>query len=50
MDTWRFGLSVALMGMVGTMLVLACLSGVITLLKKLFPHRPDDAPAHAQKR
>ena len=38
MDIWNFGIALALIGMVGTMLVLWFLSLLILLLKKLFPH------------
>jgi hypothetical protein len=38
MDIWTFGLTVAVLGMSGTMLVLWLLSVVIFLLKKIFPH------------
>lgn len=39
MDTWTFGWTLALLGMVGTMLVLWILSLLILLLKKIFPYR-----------
>jgi hypothetical protein len=41
MDTWTFGWTLALIGMAGTMLVLWCLSLLISLLKKLFPYTPE---------
>ncbi len=41
MDIWTFGWTVALIGMVGTMLVLWCLSLIILLLRKLFPYQPE---------
>jgi hypothetical protein len=43
MDIWTFGWTLALIGMTGTMLVLWCLSLLILLLKKIFPHRPEDS-------
>jgi Na+-transporting methylmalonyl-CoA/oxaloacetate decarboxylase gamma subunit len=39
MDIWTFGLTVACLGMGGTMLVLWLLSLLILLLKKIFPHQ-----------
>ena len=39
MDIWTFGLTVALLGMGGTMLVLWLLSLLILLLKKIFPYQ-----------
>jgi len=47
MDIWTFGLTVALLGMSGTMLVLWLLSVLILLLKKLFPYQ--DAAAETKK-
>lgn len=44
MDIWTFGLTLAVSGMAGTMIVLWAVSLCITALKKLFPHRPE-APA-----
>ena len=43
MDIWSFGLTVALVGMGGTMLVLWCLSLIVLLLKKLFPYQPEQS-------
>jgi hypothetical protein len=40
-DIWTFGLTVALTGMGGTMLVLWLLSVFILLLKKIFPYQPE---------
>jgi len=37
MDIWTFGLTVALVGGVGTVVVLWLLSLVILLLRKIFP-------------
>jgi hypothetical protein len=39
MDIWTFGWTLSLIGMVGTMLVLWCLSLLILLLKKIFPYK-----------
>jgi hypothetical protein len=38
MDIWTFGITVAFLGMAGTMVVLWVLSLLILLLKKIFPH------------
>ncbi|HZD41971.1 MAG TPA: OadG family protein [Terriglobales bacterium] len=40
MDVWSFGFTVAIIGMGGTMLVLWCLSILVLLIKKIFPHQP----------
>jgi Na+-transporting methylmalonyl-CoA/oxaloacetate decarboxylase gamma subunit len=45
MDTWTFGLTLAVIGMVGTMLVLWILSLLIVLMKKVFPYQPEESPA-----
>jgi hypothetical protein len=45
MDIWTFGLTVALLGMGGTMLVLWVLSLLILLLKTIFPHQAGAAAA-----
>ena len=37
MGTWEFGLTVALVGSVGTLVVLWLLSLLIVLIRKLFP-------------
>ena len=37
MGTWEFGLTVALVGSVGTLVVLWLLSLLILLMRKLFP-------------
>ena len=42
MDIWTFGWTLALIGMLGTMLVLWCLSLIILLLKKIFPYRAEE--------
>jgi hypothetical protein len=39
MDIWTFGLTVASLGMGGTMLVLWVLSLLILLLKRIFPYQ-----------
>lgn len=46
MDTWTFGLTLAILGMSGTMLVLWCVSLLILLLRRMFPPAP---PASSQK-
>lgn len=43
MEIWSFGLTVALVGMGGTMLVLWCLSLLVLLLKKIFPYQPEQS-------
>jgi hypothetical protein len=43
MDIWTFGWTLALIGMIGTMLVLWCLSLLILLLKKIFPYQDEGA-------
>jgi hypothetical protein len=43
MDTWTFGWTLALIGMVGTMLVLWIMSLMILLIKKIFPYQPVDS-------
>ena len=45
MDVWSFGLTVALVGMGGTMLVLWCLSLIVLLLRKIFPHQAEQPTA-----
>jgi Na+-transporting methylmalonyl-CoA/oxaloacetate decarboxylase gamma subunit len=45
MDTWTFGLTLALIGMAGTMLLLWILSLLILVMKKIFPYRPDETAA-----
>jgi Na+-transporting methylmalonyl-CoA/oxaloacetate decarboxylase gamma subunit len=47
MDIWTFGLTVALLGMGGTMLVLWVLSLLILALKKIFPYKA--APGETKK-
>jgi Na+-transporting methylmalonyl-CoA/oxaloacetate decarboxylase gamma subunit len=44
-DIWTFGLTVAVLGMSGTMLVLWILSVLILLLKRVFPHQAGMADA-----
>ncbi len=41
MGKWEFGLTIAVVGMGGTMLALYFLSIVISVLKKLFPHKKE---------
>jgi len=43
MDIWSFGLTVALVGMGGTMLVLWFLSLIVLLLKKVFPYQAEQS-------
>ena len=43
MDIWSFGITMALIGMTGTMLVLWFLSLLILLLKKLFPYAAEES-------
>jgi hypothetical protein len=43
MDKWTFGWTLALISMGGTMLVLWVLSLLILLLKKIFPHHPQES-------
>jgi len=43
MDIWSFGVTVALIGMAGTMLVLWMLSLLILLLKKIFPYKAEES-------
>jgi hypothetical protein len=45
MDTWTFGWTLALIGMVGTMFVLWILSLLILIIKKIFPYQADDPTA-----
>ncbi|HMA79638.1 MAG TPA: OadG family protein [Candidatus Binatia bacterium] len=45
MDTWTFGLTLAVIGMVGTMLVLWILSLLIVLMKKVFPYQAEESAA-----
>ena len=40
MGIWSFGVTVALIGMAGTLLVLWIMSLLILLLKKIFPESP----------
>ncbi len=39
MDTWTFGLTMLVVGMGGTLMVLALMSLMMVLLKKAFPYR-----------
>lgn len=43
MNNWDFGITLALIGMTGTMLVLWFLSLLILLLKKLFPYTAEES-------
>ncbi|MCX8110331.1 MAG: OadG-related small transporter subunit [Syntrophorhabdaceae bacterium] len=42
MDRWTFGLTMLIVGMGGTLLTLILLSLIMTVLKKIFPYRPDE--------
>jgi hypothetical protein len=42
MDNFTFGLSVTIVGMVGTIFVLWGISLIIDLLKKVFPYRESE--------
>ena len=44
MGTWEFGLTVAIVGSVGTLLVLWLLSLLIVLIKKVFASCPRPTP------
>lgn len=39
MDKWTFGLTLLVVGMGGTLLTLLLMSGVMALLKRIFPIR-----------
>lgn len=43
MDNWTFGWTLALIGAVGTMLVLWIMSLLILLIRKIFPYVPEDS-------
>ena len=45
MDIWTFGLTVALIGMGGTMLVLWFMSLLVLVLKKIFPYQAEESTA-----
>lgn len=45
MDNWTFGWTLALIGAVGTMLVLWIMSLLILLIRKIFPYVPEDSAA-----
>lgn len=45
MDNWTFGLTLALIGASGTMLVLWILSLIILLIRKIFPQLPEESAA-----
>jgi hypothetical protein len=48
MDTWTFGWAVALIGMVGTMLVMWLLSLITLALKKLFPYKAEESASRGE--
>lgn len=39
MDNWTFGLSILIVGMGGTLLTLLIMSGLMEVLKRLFPFK-----------
>jgi hypothetical protein len=41
MDPLTVGVAIALLGMVGTLLSLALLAGLMGLLKRVLPYRPE---------
>ena len=43
-ETWTFGLTLTIIGMGGTLLSLWVLSLLVSLLKKIFPLKPEEAP------
>ncbi|HEX7230288.1 MAG TPA: OadG-related small transporter subunit [Candidatus Binatia bacterium] len=45
MDNWTFGWTLALIGAIGTMLVLWIMSLLILLIRKIFPYAPGDSGA-----
>jgi hypothetical protein len=45
MDNWTFGWTLALIGAIGTMLILWIMSLLILLIRKIFPYVPEDSAA-----
>ena len=43
-DPWMFGWTLTIVGMGGTLLSLWVLSVLVSVLKKIFPHKPEHAP------
>ena len=43
-DPWLFGWTLTIVGMGGTLLSLWVLSVLVSVLKKIFPLKPEDAP------
>jgi len=41
-DRWTFGMTMLIVGMGGTLLTLMLLSIIMTVLKKIFPYKPDE--------
>ncbi len=41
MDNWTFGLSMLIVGMGGTLLTLLIMSGLMEILKGLFPYKAE---------
>ena len=42
-DVWAIGYALAILGMGGTFVTLAIISGLIVLLKRVFPYGPEVA-------
>jgi hypothetical protein len=42
MDKWTFGLTMLVVGMGGTIATLMLFSVVMTIMKKIFPYRPEE--------
>jgi hypothetical protein len=42
MNNWTFGLSMLIVGMGGTLLTLGIMSGLMGILKKCFPIKPEE--------
>jgi hypothetical protein len=42
-DVWAIGFALAILGMGGTFVTLTIISGLIVLLKRVFPYAPEDA-------
>ncbi len=41
MDKWTFGLTMLVVGMGGTIITLMLFSLIMSLLKKIFPYKPE---------
>lgn len=42
MDRWTFGLTMLVVGMGGTIVTLMIFSGIMALMKKIFPYRKEE--------